>query len=347
MTKCRGCGATLQHQDKNEIGYTPKIDSELCQRCFRLNNYDDLIKSYQDHFDNYQLLNEISNLDALIVWVVDLFDFESNIISGLNRHLMNKDILMVGTKRDLLPDSLGNQKLYHFLKRRLKEYGISVNEVMFTGDYGGYGTEDVLHAIDVYRGDRDVVIMGQANAGKSTLINALAATDLTISRYPGTTLDVMSIDMGDYIIYDTPGLINDTSLQLYVDADDLKKIVPSKVKPITYSSSSNQSYAIGGLVRIDVSTIENFSIVFYINEHLSVHRSSIEKADDLWNQQLGDLLVPVSEEPFAPLRSVRILKDRFDIVLKGIGFVSIIGNVADVKVSTLKSVDVIVRESLM
>ena len=93
MEICSGCGAVLQDTESTESGYTPKLENALCQRCFRIKHYDDLVKSYKSDFDNYDILNTINERDNLILWVVDLFDFDSNIISGLNRHLMDKDII--------------------------------------------------------------------------------------------------------------------------------------------------------------------------------------------------------------------------------------------------------------
>ena len=39
--KCQGCGAVLQHDQPGAAGYTPKVGSKLCQRCFRLTHYDE------------------------------------------------------------------------------------------------------------------------------------------------------------------------------------------------------------------------------------------------------------------------------------------------------------------
>ena len=43
MKKCLGCGAILQDQDAKAKGYVKKLDQDYCQRCFRLNHYNDLI----------------------------------------------------------------------------------------------------------------------------------------------------------------------------------------------------------------------------------------------------------------------------------------------------------------
>ena len=41
MTKCIGCGAELQSNDKNLKGYIPleKSDAIYCERCFRIQHY--------------------------------------------------------------------------------------------------------------------------------------------------------------------------------------------------------------------------------------------------------------------------------------------------------------------
>ncbi len=51
--------------------------------------------------------------------------------------------------------------------------------------------------------------MGMANVGKSTLLKQfLPETGLTISRNPGTTLDLIPLPQDGYTIYDTPGIEN-------------------------------------------------------------------------------------------------------------------------------------------
>ena len=347
MKKCKGCGALLQNENSLEKGFTPRTEVDLCQRCFRINHYDDLTKSYKGDFDNFDILNSVSEIDGLILWVVDLFDFESNIVAGLNRHLLNKDIIMVGTKRDLLPDTVGSQKLLTFIQRRLKFHGISVLEILFVGDHGYDGREEVLKAIDLYGNNRDVVIMGQANAGKSTLINAIAESDLTISRYPGTTLDLIMIDKNEYKIYDTPGLIRKDNMQYYVSDHDLKKIIPSKVKPIVFQVSKATSFAIGGLVRVDVEVKDKSSVVFYVNQSLNIHRGSHNKADELWQQHKGELLKPISEGEYKFVADLKILSDNYDLVINGLGFVNFKGQIKSLKVQINEEVSVIVREAII
>ena len=88
---CIGCGAKIQTEDKEQAGYTPKAALEkgletgelYCQRCFRLRHYNDLMDIDLDEEGYKKILDEISSKKALIVLVVDLFDFEGTFIEWL------------------------------------------------------------------------------------------------------------------------------------------------------------------------------------------------------------------------------------------------------------------------
>lgn len=302
---CKGCGVVLQSSDAAAIGYTPKMEADYCQRCFRIRHYDDVVISMKQGIDSDAVLQKINAMDALVVWVVDLFDFESNLLPGINRHLLGKDILMVATKRDLLPATLGNEKLSQFLLRRLKEEGILVQGIVVCGDLAAHArrednasVDEVCAAIAHYRKERDVVVMGMANAGKSTLLNAICdGVDLTTSRHPGTTLDFNSIAMEGYQLYDTPGLTRMDSLLTHVDDGLLKTVIPLKpLKARGYQLKGNQTLSLGGLVRLDLIRCEQVSCVAYFSERLPLHRSKQEKADVLWAQHYDEILSPVIGE---------------------------------------------------
>ena len=60
-----GCGVHLQYENKLLPGYTPKKESEYCQRCFRLIHYDDLTVSMRKGIDPDEVMKHISEMDAL------------------------------------------------------------------------------------------------------------------------------------------------------------------------------------------------------------------------------------------------------------------------------------------
>ena len=47
--KCKGCGSILQNENVNLEGYVTKLDSTLCERCFRIKNYGDYKKIEKDN----------------------------------------------------------------------------------------------------------------------------------------------------------------------------------------------------------------------------------------------------------------------------------------------------------
>lgn len=57
---------------------------------------------------------------------------------------------------------------------------------------------------------KKIAIVGSPNVGKSVLFNALTKRYVTVSNYPGTTVEVsrgrMKIDEQEYEIIDTPGM---------------------------------------------------------------------------------------------------------------------------------------------
>ena len=65
MIKCKGCGIILQSDDKKTIGYTPDIKNELCQRCFKLKNYNTLINN-GINIDNDKLIKKINSLNVYV-----------------------------------------------------------------------------------------------------------------------------------------------------------------------------------------------------------------------------------------------------------------------------------------
>lgn len=355
---CKGCGVILQNEDEHKIGYTPKLDAEYCKRCFRIRHYDDVVISMKQGIDSDEVLRKIQRMDALVLWVVDLFDFEANIVNGINRHLMGKDIVMVATKRDLLPNTLSNEKLIQFLFARLKALGIVVQGIVVCADLVKHAHDEandsiaeVERAITYYRNGRDVVVMGMANAGKSTLLNALCGSmDLTTSTHPGTTLDVNKIKHEDYDVYDTPGLTRMDSLLAHVEDSLLKTIIPLKpLKARIYQLHESQTLSLGGLVRLDLIGCEKVSCVAYFSDRLPLHRSKQEKADELWQKHMGELLSPALGTNPNTMKCFPLANsnEKVDVVIHGLGWFCISGHVEEIRVYVPEEGNVTFRKAMI
>ncbi len=364
--QCIGCGAVIQTADKAGVGYTPQSALEkgletgelYCQRCFRLRHYNEIAAVNISDDEFLRLLTEVGNTNALVVNVVDIFDFNGSVIPGLHRFVAGNDVLLVGNKRDILPKSVKESKVRNWLRERAHEEGLRPVDVVLTSAYNRDDTLDLVDEIENYREGRDVYVVGVTNVGKSTLINAIiknATGDsdvITTSRFPGTTLDKIEIplDDGSFII-DTPGIIHRHQMAHFIGPEDLKLVSPKKeIKPKTYQLNEGQTLFMGGLARFDYLKGDKQGFTGLFDNHLMIHRTKLEKADEFYVKHKGSLLVPPREadlDTFPKLvRKEFSLKEKSDIVFSGLGWIRV-AKPAIIAAWVPEGVDVVVRKSLI
>lgn len=362
--KCIGCGITLQVEDPKLEGYAPPASLEkedaICQRCFRLRNYNELQPVSLSGDDFLEILNGVGERDGMVVKIVDIFDFNGSWINGLHRFVGHKDILLIGNKSDVLPKSINRNRLINWMRAEAVKLGLKPVDVLLVSAHKGHGMEDALAAIDTIRKGKDVYVVGCTNVGKSTFINRIikGATGvgevITTSHFPGTTLDLVEIPLDDgKAIYDTPGIINDHQIAHHLDAKDLKAITPKKeLKPKVFQLNPEQTLFIGGLARFDFLSGERSSFTIHVSNDLQIHRTKLENADALYEKHLGDMLAPPTGESIEKLpplvrHEYSIKKAKTDIVISGLGWITIQHPGVVVAVHAPRGVDVVLRPSLI
>lgn len=362
---CAGCGVHIQTEDKNALGYAPpsalKRDVIICQRCFRLKHYNEIQDVSLTDDDFLKILNEIGQTDALIVKIVDIFDFNGSWLPGIQRFAGGNPVLLVGNKVDLLPKSVNRAKLVKWMQTSSKENGLKPADVMLMSADKGDGVMDVAAEIDRLRDGRDVYIIGCTNVGKSTFVNRLIhefggdeEQMITTSQFPGTTLDLIDIPLDDgNTLYDTPGIINHHQMAHFVNAEELKLISPKKeIKPKVFQLNEGQTLFFGGLSRLDFVEGGRQSFICHVSNDLYIHRTKIEKADELYRDHLGELLYPPGDQTKKELPSLighelRIKEEKMDIVFSGLGWVTVSGKGTTVKAYAPEGVGVSIRKSLI
>jgi ribosome biogenesis GTPase YqeH len=362
--QCVGCGVEIQTERPDELGYAPKSALEkeaiICQRCFRLKHYNEVQDVSLTDDDFLKILNGIGQTDGLVVKVVDIFDFNGSWLPGLHRFVGNNKVLLVGNKADLLPKSIKKNKLIHWMKREAKELGLKSVDVFLMSAQKGQGIREIAEAIEHYREGKDVYVVGCTNVGKSTFINAIIKEVtgekdiITTSQYPGTTLDMIDIPLDNGAsLYDTPGIINHHQMAHYVDKRDLKLISPKKeIKPKVYQLNEGQTLYFGGLARLDYVQGGRKSLTCYVSNDLHIHRTKLEKADELYEKQAGELLQPprpeqMDEFPELVAHEFTIKNEKTDIVFSGLGWVTVNEAGSKVVAHAPKGVGVFVRDSLI
>lgn len=341
---CIGCGAKIQSRDKEAPGYTPQSSIEksqetgelYCQRCFRLRHYNEIVDVAISDDDFLKLLHEVGDSQALVVNVVDIFDFNGSVIPGLSRFVAGNDVLLVGNKKDILPKSVKDGKVTQWLTERAHEEGLRPVDVLLTYAQNGQAIKELIARIEELRAGRDVYVVGVTNVGKSTLINAIIKEItgnqeiITTSRFPGTTLDKIEIplDDGSYI-FDTPGIIHRHQMAHYLSAKDLKYVSPKKeIKPKTYQLNPSQTLFLGGLGRFDFLQGDKQGFTAYFDNNLKLHRTKLQGADDFYDRHAGGLLTPPSAKELANfpklVRHEFTITSKTDLVFSGLGWVRIL-----------------------
>ena len=263
MNKCVGCGSILQDTDKNKDGYVLDINDKLCQRCFRIKYYNEYKNTIRDNNDYLKILDSINN-DDLVVYVTSLLDIRLDYIDSF------KNVIVVLTKRDILPKSVKDEKLIKYIKSRYNPL-----EVIVVSSVKNYNIDYLFDTLRQYK-KNNIYVVGTTNGGKSTLINKLIKNYsdndvvITSSMYPSTTLDKIEINILGLNIIDTPGLINKGSIVNYIDNNLLKKItIKKEIKPKTYQLNGKGSILIEDLIRLDYDT-KGTSMTIYVNNLVNI-----------------------------------------------------------------------------
>lgn len=363
---CAGCGVRIQTESKELPGFVPvsALEKEplICQRCFRIKHYNEAASVAVDQDDFLRLLSGIGNTKALVVHIVDIFDFEGSLISGLQRFVGNNPVLLVVNKIDLLPKSLNMNRVRNWVQRQAKQEGLRTVDVVLCSAKRNIGFERVIEEIERYREGRDVYVVGATNVGKSTLINRLIhdysdlEQELTTSRYPGTTLDAIHIPLDDgKAIIDTPGIVYSSRLTEIVPRSFLGTLLPDKpIKPLVYQLNAGQTLFMGSIARFDFVEGERQSFTLYVANGLNIHRTKLERADQLYEEHKGGLLGgPAKEQleeiPVWTRHSLRVKQGSYsDIYISGLGWIQVNSDSgALIDVYAPKSVKVIQRPSMI
>lgn len=327
-------------QMANELGIDLDELTEkkiICKRCHGLQNFGDAPESLRPGWSDDPTLSQSKFRDlllplrekpAVIVALVDLFDFNGSILPELDAIAGDNPVIIAANKIDLLPTEMGRNRVENWVRRELEYLGVKSianigGAVRLISCKTGFGIGQMLNKARklAYDMNSDIYVVGAANAGKSTLINKILDQNkdetertsfvkrragnvnknkgaVTASPLPGTTLEFIKIDLGDgQVLYDTPGLLVQGTMTQYLTPAELKMVVPKKkVEPITFRVGSGKCVLIGGLARIEViGDTKPFLFTFFVSNEIKLHPTSVEKADIFVHNHIGKLLTPPVE----------------------------------------------------
>ncbi|XP_059157083.1 nitric oxide-associated protein 1-like [Physella acuta] len=267
---CVGCGAHLQCQHNTFPGFLPSeyfkihtekdLKSTLCQRCYYIRHCEAFKEVTTNPKEFAEIISKIRPTKSLVVMVVDLMDINGSIVPNLMQYIgFQHEVIVVGNKADLLcpdtPDYLVN--VTHQLQKACADAGVSkIRKCTLISAKTGFGIERLISTLlTAYKKKVDVFIVGTANAGKSSLFNALLASDYckhtardlieraTISVWPGTTLNLLKFPIM------RPSSHNFTLRVIRLKQEEAMRKEERRIKHLTTMSEKEKVWQLKGDVR--------------------------------------------------------------------------------------------------
>ena len=298
MTKCLGCGALMQCEDKNKEGYTRSLDNKFCERCFQIKHYNKYSFIDADGKRFLENVKEIEKTGDLVLLVTDFLNLDN-----ISKFKIKNPVILVITKRDIMPKSFYEERFLNSIKCDLNVVG-----KILVSAKNNYNLDALLEMINKYKRSKNVYVAGFTNAGKSSLINKFLknygnkAEEITTSILPSTTIDLNYISiMDDLVLIDTPGLIDEGSIYNLVSGDELGRIIPRReIRPIIYQIKSLQTVVIDKYASL---YLDDNNITIYMSNDLQINRFYKERV--IYNFKYYDIDV----------------LEGSDLVIKGLGFI--------------------------
>ena len=330
----------------------------FCQRCHGLQNSGKINESLRPGWSEDPLLSQsrfrkllrpLSEKKAVIVALVDLFDFSGSVLPELDRIAGTNPVIVAANKADLLPSKMGPVRVQNWVRRELQYLGVkslaniggAVRLVSCKTGMGVFSMLDKAREL-AERMECDIYLVGAANAGKSTLLNFVLRNRygydihekkragnmnkfkgaVTTSPLPGTTLKFIKVSLfGGGNLYDTPGLLVPGTLTQMLTPEELKIAVPKKqVEPLTLRVENGKCVLVGGLARVAlVGDSRPFFFTFFVSNDIKIHKTDLSKAEEVRRKHAGGILTPPL--PPVPERTDEIGDfEHHDLEIKGSGW---------------------------
>ena len=269
--KCLGCGVTLQDTDESALGYTPKLSNYLCMRCFKLKHYGENLNNSKVQ-DNASIINHINKTKATVLFLVDFLNINNEIIEYFKK-IKNPKYLVI-TKSDIIPKNILKDKLVANIK---EVYDIN-EDIYFSSTLSKENINKFLSLAD----DTRVMLCGLTNMGKSSLINKMIGSDITVSNKENTTQEFIKV--ASFI--DAPGFVSNYKVL----------VAKTEIKPITYQLKSKYYLLIDKYI---LASDKDINITLYLPNNITVEK---RRKREEYNYNLN-------------------INNNEDLVIKGLGFI--------------------------
>ena len=136
----------------------------------------------------------------------------------------------------------------------------------------------------------------------------------------------------------------------FIDPQDLKKIIPqSELRPIGFQLQDKQTIYFDGLGRIDYISGDQASFITYFSRQLKIHRTKTSNADALYNRHKTFSFELNGMDSIEKMKTYdfTLKPGKCDIVISGLGFMTISSHGGKVKVHVPPQISVMIREAII
>lgn len=361
VLRCYRCGSILQKDDPNEKGYIspesferPKpIQILYCDHCF------EIMKS----FNNDSVINQTDNAilkmlddavasDAIILWVIDLFNFNGTLNEDLAKKVKKLRVVVMANKFDTLPGRVDKKNLEKYIEEKFNAYGIKPYSIKIIGNPEKTDFSALLNELEACRMGHDVYMVGNRYAGKTTLINKTLRVyknktkrEIRSFKLENSDSTVLEIPLSrSSFLYELPGISQDSNVFNMVEKDVQKIINPKKgAKSVSKSLMVGQTLMVGSLASFGLISGKTTSVKFYCADGVETKVVSTKHVDNVFQENiLKKNIRPVSERYTSfvnfDLFDYTLDKDGqlHDISIDGIGWISLKAMGQTIRVSAPK-----------
>ncbi|AEX84802.1 GTP-binding protein [Marinitoga sp. 1135] len=364
--KCHGCGVEIQTVDPQKPGFLPEHvfekflsneEEALCQRCFKLKHYGELMPMKIDINFLSELKKIIKNFDT-VLWVIDIIDFEGTYDKQILELVKDKNVFLIINKVDLLPKSVAFAELKDWVLERVKnDLNIKKDNIRLISAKKNFGINRLMKILKGQNINKAIVV-GTTNVGKSSLLNTITNVKITTSSFPGTTLGVVRRKIPDYGIelYDTPGIETNNRFTDFFDIYTQVEMIPKRtISRKTFKPDVGKVIFISSLFRFKILSPAHDDLkpifLIFAPENISFHQTKEERVEDLLQNRIGEVLYPPYEKNY-PLdieyeKEIVMIEENEELALPGLGWISVRRGPLNIEVVKPKNIEMVIRKPLI
>lgn len=366
VMRCYHCGAVLQSKNKKEKGYivpsflkSDDAESQVlyCNSCYEKMSIINKGMLEADADDEIlKILDDAVATDAIILWAVDLFNFNGTLNPDIVKKVKKLKVTVIGTKRDLFSSKIKDEVFTRYLTERFNEVGIEPNGVYLFGNEDNLDADMYIKKLHDARKGHDVYLIGTFACGKTSIISRMLKSYSNPSKrmiksvtYPGTSARMLEIPLSNSsFCYEVPGFSLCNSVLGKVEKEVVKQITPrKKVDEHVRSFIEGETIMLGSLAAFSLIKGKPTNVKIYAGEMVELKKVLTKNLETALADNTNRKIVRPVSDRFTAFTDYDLFEYAMendgqvhDIAVSGLGWISFVAKGQIIRVLLPKGVAV-------